>query len=524
MQMPVLMSPLLMASLAASEPWFFTPDPHPGDDEIARIARDADLPLQFADQTPDFSAEAKTFTFQGPTGPYQQQLTLIKDRGRIVAVVSPRPQIDLRTGDPRLAETELDVPRYHNAHTHIRMTAIPWVESWSANGDEFAGRAEGGGSSITWRQWQVWKPGNSKADRPGWCAYAFTVRLDAQLGYVIDLDARWESTTNRKGANGKQRIEGFEYTNLLNGQMCSVWPERQRFARTVYTPREGDSRAGSRFAGWASHSWAGEISDEGKHKMLVRDGGLVGFLDRDAGVFLSTTAPGLPLSLQTCNVWMDQHQHLGFPAQPDADGMYRLRWRSRLCAPPAAFSRLVWDAMTIDRFADQRWPLLRFGIDEDFEDQPIRLDQPIRGLTGHGLVLSSERARSGRQSLIATDAMPGADDTARAASRYRGRGGFLHLPQVELQPASRYRFRAWMLVEGAETQARITADTYEWTPHDDARVQRNESPWIATGDAWQEAVVEVRTGPCDVSVDLRFEVRGGGRAFIDDCRFERMAE
>jgi hypothetical protein len=340
--------------LAAAEPWFFTPAPAPADDELARVAADAGLPPRWAGERPDFTAETRAFTFSGPQGPYRQTLTLIRDRGRIVAVVSPRPQIELRTGDPARTEAELDLPRYHNAHTNIRMTTIPWVEGWGANGDELGGRAEGGGPAITWRQWQVWKPGNPKADRPGWCAYAFTVRLDARLGYVIELDARWESQGNRKGT-GPATIDGFEYTNLLNGQMSSVWPERQRFARTVYTPQEGDARAGSRFAGWASHTWAGEISDDRERRPRVRDGGLVGFLDRDGGVFLSTSSPALPLTLSTCNVWQDQHQHLDFPKRPDPDGVFRLRWLARLAAPPATFSALVWDAMTVDDFAGRRW-------------------------------------------------------------------------------------------------------------------------------------------------------------------------
>lgn len=514
---------LLIPALAASaaEAWFFVPEAPAAADELTLIADQAALPPRFADQTPDFRAETRSFTFQGPTGPYQQELTLLRDRGRIVAVISGRPQIELRTGDPAKTETELVLPRYHNAHTNIRMTAIPWVESWGANGDEMGGRAEGGGTSIVWRQWQVWKPGNAKADRPGWCAYAFTLRLDPRLGYVIELDARWESTVNRKGTSGKP-IDGFEYTNLLNGQMSSVWPERQRFARTVYTPRDGDSRAGSRLAGWTSHTWAGEISDNKGRRPLVRDAGLVGFLDRDAGVFLSTRSPGLPLSLNTCNVWQDQHQHLDFPKQPESDGVYRLRWQSRLCAPPAEFSRAVWDAMTVDTFGGLAWPVIRFGQDEDFEDQPIPLSKPVRGYATHGLKISEEKARSGRRSMLVSDVMPGASEEARAANSYQGRGGFIHLPQIELAPFSRYRFRAWMLVEGDGTLARLTADTYEWSPHDKTRLQRNESPWLPTAATWQESVVEVVTGPVDISVDLRFEVRGSGRAYIDDCRFERL--
>lgn len=511
----------LAGLLAAEEPWFFAPAPAPAEDEITRVATEAGLPARWAGEQPDFRAEERIFTFNGPQGPYEQKLTLIRDRGRIVAVVSPRPQIELRTGDPAKTEAELDLPRYHNAFTNIRMTTIPWVESWSANGDELGGRAEGGGASITWRQWQVWKPGNAKADRPGWCAYACTVRLDPRLGYVIELDARWESQSNRLGT-GPKTIRGFEYTNLLNGQMSSVWPERQRFARTVYTPRDGDSRAGSRFAGWASHTWAGEISDDKERRPKVRDGGLVGFLDRTGGVFLSTTAPALPLTLQTCNVWQDQHQHLDFPDQPDDDGVWRLRWQSRLAAPPPEFSAYIWDAMAIDAFGGQRWPVLRFGVDEDFEGQPFALTEPVRGLTGHGLKLTRERTRSGAQAIVFDKLPASADGDPTGKGRYTVRGAFLHLPQVELQPRSRYRFRAWMLAEGDGTRGRLTADTYEWTPHDDARIARSESPWVESGGEWRETAVEVVTGAADTSVDLRFQGVGAGRVFIDDCRFERL--
>jgi hypothetical protein len=202
--------------------------------------------------------------------------------------------------------------------------------------------------------------------------------------------------------------------------------------------------------------------------------------------------------------------------------VWRLHWQARLAAPPAAFSAHVWDSMRIDDFGGQRWPVLRFGIDEDFEGQPFALTEPVRGLTGHGLKLTRERARSGSQALVIDQLPATADGESIGKGRYTARGAFLHLPQVELQPNSRYRFRAWILAEGDGTRARLTADTYEWTPHDDARLSRQESPWIDAGAEWRETALEVVTGALDPSLDLRFQGVGPGRVFIDDCRFERL--
>jgi hypothetical protein len=160
-------------------------------------------------------------------------------------------------------------------------------------------------------------------------------------------------------------------------------------------------------------------------------------------------------------------------------------------------------------------------VDEDFEGQPFPLTEPVRGLTGHGLTLTGERVRSGSRAMV-IDRLPSSASAAVDRGRYTARGGFLHLPQVELRPHSRYRFRAWMLVEGEGARARITADTYEWTPHDDARLSRQKSPWVEAGTEWRETAVEVVTGAIDPSVDLRFQGIGPGRVFIDDCRFERL--
>jgi hypothetical protein len=487
-----------------------------GTHEIGRLLSEVQPPPRFAEHKPQFSFQPQTVTFHGPKGTYQETLTVIYDHQRAIALRSHRPQLDLFTPDPAQGFTEIPWPaRYHNATIWgTRITTIPFLgpsrptgtihqHQWEVAADQ---------QSITLHEWQEWDGTGKDIRTAGRIDYRFTLSLDPILGYVIDLDA----TLDFDGApQGRQKIiESMEFNNFLDGRMSDVWPERKRYDFTIYTPGKGDMFAGNRFAGWASNTVAGEFSDDGPRQRQVRSHGFMAFVDNNSwSPFLTTQAP-TPLSLRTCNVWQDQHNHLPLP-KPDKNGRVTMRWQARHAYLPPEVSTAVLAQAVLDDFEQKKAVIIRLGQTESFDDQPLPLTLPIRGATSaYGLRLSTKRARSGNQSLQ----IKGNPDLPRG--RYDARGNFLPLPQIRLEPHTTYKLEAWVWVEGPETIASMTADTYEWTPHTDDRLEAFETNTVHAAPQWQRIALTIHNGASDIFSDLRFRVRGSGSAWFDDVTFQ----
>ena len=483
--------------------------------ELDKLLAETQPPARFAEHTPSFSVRKHTQQFQGPKGPYNESFSIVYDGDRAIALRSNRPQIDLFTNDPSKGFTTIPWPaRYHNATIWgTRLTTIPWLGAWRPTGSvhEYQWLVAEDGSTITLHEWQIWDGTSKDMTVPGRADYYFTFSLHPQLGYQVDLRAEMVFEGQPKGRMGT--IHGLEFTNFLDGRMSSVWPNRQRYDYTVYTPAAGDLFAEHRFAGWASNTIAGELSDNAERARSVADGGFISFMDQTGwNPFLATTSEQ-GLSLQTCNVWQDQHNHLPLAAlQPD--GKLRMSWTAKHAYFSPEMTDYIFTRTKLDDFDGRTGIIIRIGQVENFDDQPVSLSQPIRGATGvYSLKLSNKHARSGSKSLV-FDGMP-----FDAKGRYKERGGFLPLPQVRLQPHTSYEFSAWVRLEQEGMAASLTADTYEWTPHTDERLQRIESEVVRKPRVWTKITARIDNGASDIYSDLRFRIRGDGRAWVDDVRF-----
>lgn len=486
-------------------------------DVVAGLLTQLNVPDRFAGHVPDFAVEQRDLQCMGPNGPYTETVHLITDHGKLVAIYSGRPQIRVMPVTPHTAQPLADwVPpvRYHNATTTgARMTTIPWLTAWAYTGTEKGHRFEGGGKTLTFVEWQRWAPGNPTG-ATGYAEYRFTFDVDPKLGYVVrgDFVVQLDQRPIKKG----QPISKFEYTNLLNGEMSRVWPGEWRYDRTAYTPADGDKFAGHAFAGWFNNVFAAELSDD--RPVKLRSGGFISFIDDDDwSPALSTFADYAP-SLQTCNVWQDQHNHLSFPDEPNHPNGYELRWTSRFQYLPPELSRHIADTMAMDDFGGRREVMIRIGQTEDFEDQPLPLATTrTRGISGHGLRIGTDVARSGSRSLVYTAGNPEGEK-----SHYRNRGEFLFLPQITLQAGHRYRIEAYARVTEPDTTARITADLYEWTPHDPARLKQQETNAAATPNEWVLIELDFTAPNYDAYLDLRFMQSGKGKVYYDDFKLEDL--
>jgi hypothetical protein len=98
------------------------------------------------------------------------------------------------------------------------------------------------------------------------------------------------------------------------------------------------------------------------------------------------------------------------------------------------------------------------------------------------------------------------------------------VPQIPLDANATYLLGAWVYVESENTEACITADLYEWTPHDPERLLRQQTTSARSGDGWKHIEREFDTGATNIDpfIDLRFKVVGPGTAYFDDFRLIKI--
>jgi hypothetical protein len=473
----------------------------PAADELAALVAEAAPPARFAGRTADLRATTRAFDFVNPGGTERVEMVLIHDRDRLVAVYDPRmAQVDLIT-DPEATTSEPAWPtRYHWAHLFgTRMSLALWYDGQYVSSQEKKLSISGGGPSITLAFDETWTR-KRKATSRG----ELTIALDPVLGYVGTLTFALATDDARKRT--------IEFSNIQPGQMGSVWPERQRWDRTVITPRGSDA-----IRGWYNNLAAADISDKGG--LTIRDRGFIGFLPGEGdrakgwGVGIAYAATNGTGSSSTCNVWLDQHNSFDLPAKADADGLFRVAATLRVQGIPPEAATLIGKRTAIDDFGGKRAVQIRFGALEDFEAQPLPLTTPVRGGWQDGLRIAEGDAHSGTKALL----IPG-----HPADKPLGLTGFLTSPQIELEAGARYRIEAWAKVVG-DGQAFIQGTYYEYSPHDPKRLGEPVRTTAAqAGGGWTRIEAEITADRLGPFLDLRFLCLGGGHALFDDFTMTRL--
>ena len=497
-----------------------------GADEIDALVTLTAPPARFAAHEPWFSVEECEIAFERADGARKMRVLAVTDRGRHVAAYFPELSVlDLVAHDPARAPRVLDLPSRYDERTalDVRISTVLWYDIPGAAGERHSFEFSGGGRTITLTERQEWR-----ARRNAMSVHTFTISCDPVLGYVVDADCRLQTDDRDSILRARGLVE---FVNLLCRDVANVWPGRWRFDMTVYSrvapaaPRAGPSGSapasggGDRnaaeagvtegFAGWRNNPVAARLSDEIEGGLRVRDGGIVAFLAGEDGWGPALSRRGgYGFRLATGEVWQEQHNLVAFPTRQDADGLFRLSPRFRLAFLPPEVAARVLDKTRIEDFAGRSEPMIRLGVLENFEDQPLPLTAPVRGAWADSFTISEAEAHSGRKSLLVAGG-PAVPDGATPE-------GLPWTPRIPLDPGMTYLVEAWVKAVGGGTEAFILADIHDGPPEEAARIAGHRSRPVASGGGWRQAALSFTAPRTAAFVDLRLVVTGPGRAWFDD--------
>jgi hypothetical protein len=488
-----------------------------GPDELRDLVARSGAPPRFASHQPAFTIEDATVQTVSPTGPATAAWRVLRDHGLVVGFLSDRDRRwESTTFIPGQGQAGLPhPPRYHNAtmvDTRLIIGYGQQPERWST--PVLRSSVADGVATFAYA---AERPDGTQRFR-----YDLRIRVDPVLGYVAEVDCLDERRTPPK------KGEAVEFINHFTRGLTDVWPGASTYDQTIVC-RAG--RPG--FTGWWNNLAGVELSDVGNRD--VRTGGFMAWVGGPGigdgqGRAMSWLAGDHVFA--TCNCWADNHNHVRGPAQPDAEGWYRTAPRFRLTAVPAEAVALAVRETAFDDFKRRPSVFVRVGVREDFTGQPFAPDTAVRGMYCHdgGGTIDQTGGRGGSPALRIA--------ASKGLSTFTG---FFNNPQVNLREHRHYRFTAWVKPVGAVRSLYLSGDTYEWTPHDPARLSRQRSAVIGSepapadpgqpaattdADGWTRLEVRVATPAYDVNIDPRIIVLGeaGAAALVDDLELVEITD
>jgi len=520
-------------------------------DEIDDLADRINLRERFHGYKPKFHYAQKTFSFEHPGGPRRQILRLIMDGQRYVAIIADD-HIQLLAFTPGTARKVLALRsgRYHL--DNLVGPILPTGEfleqrrrysTRGVRGTPLTDHFRGGGSELSLVR------ASESSRRKVVSTYVFSV--DERYGYVI------EGTTTvlfKKPVEGENRQAT---TRVFCPNSYVPWPTRWIYDRTAYCPGgSGD------YLGWVNNTIAIDRADRNKRLFTWRDKGFIAYLHAKDGWSPCRTrgdgGPDAPMTLDNARNLFEVT--IPFADELPKDEADRETYTAvhRLFALPPELGRYVREHMKLINVGSSAL-VCRIGDTEDFEDQPVPLAEPIRGLawTGKPPAVTSEEVHSGRKALM-------------LRGEYRVNDPRLivqpDVPQIPLRPKATYLLEAWFKVENMTDrersdylaayrqmvadlekknkqlvergqkeleipeyvrpkrhgQAYITAHLYETTPEDRKWLVRQQTT-AASGykTAWQKVSLEFTTPAWDPFVYISI-VCDSGTAFLDDLTLKRI--
>ena len=246
------------------------------------------------------------------------------------------------------------------------------------------------------------------------------------------------------------------------------------------------------------------------------------------------TLAGADARVSVCNAHADIDFIVDWPKdlKPNADGLTRLVIKHRLLSLPPEVTRHIWKNMEL-RYKGLGTVTIRMGEMNDFEGEPTPATEPIRGIINTSGLKLADQGRSGSKSLLVQGTV------------------WPNLPQIALQPETRYRLEAWVKVRkltAEELAARktrheswrqkqikrgkkdvpewsaptgpakayITGYFYEWSPHSNTWLRKLQTNSVTSDiEEWQKVELEFTTPAWDPFIDIRFHCNNGA-AYVDD--------
>ncbi len=511
--------------------------PTVGADEVDDLVRKLKPKQRYADYDPNFHVVTRQFTFHHAGGKVQKKVyRLVMDGDKYVAL--------LRTGDvnllaftPDAASTKLSITtgRYHldtllgpvlTTNQFIQAKVYyTLVGDLDVNDTDKWVRDEKAHTLTLVRSTKTEK--REVTNR-------ITFAVDPVHGYTVT--AEYNVAFEAMPTKAKFGAWAFCPGNY------PPWKKDALYDRTVYSPGNGRTD----YVGWANNLVCMDRCDSDAKSFCWRDQGFIAYLNPRTGWSPTRTRDdGCPdVYMRLCNAHNDFHISIPLPKELPQDEQGRYLWSGthRLLAMPPELTRHVWDEMKLI-CRNQKAVIIKVGETEDFENQPVSLTEPARGLTwtSGGPKVSSEHARSGEQSL-----------------EIRGRQ-WPNLPQVSLKPTSQYVLEAYFKVrpftaeelenvkkkdarrreklrkkgekipapvdwDNLTPQAYITADYYEWSPYSGKMLVNHKTNTIsADKNGWQKVSVQLDTPRWDPFVNIAFHCKDGV-AYMDDFALKLVAD
>jgi hypothetical protein len=500
----------------------------PGD-EVDALEKRIKPKARFAGYRPRWRVEARTFTFKH----YQRtetrdDLRVVLDGDKVVALARSG-DILLIARTPETAKTRIDMP---TERLHLDNLLGPSLPTWQfikkvkAHGSIY----ETLGDKALPKEW--WEAGKGRLtfvrtqSLPEYdVAARFVFTVDPVYGYRIDAvrDVRF---AQQPKAGTAVRLGSF-----CPG--CYVpWDYAAVYDRTAWTPINGGIR------GWANNLLCMDRCDGDKKNFAWRDGGFIAYLpDREgwSPCFTRADGTGNTPPLAVCNAHNDFHIKITLKDLPKVEtGKYRFHAVHRLLSLPPEMTAHVWDNVQLIQ-KGRSAIVIKIGRVEDFEDQPVPLTAPARGLiwTSGGPRLAEGVARSGSKSLLIKGrAWPNLPQVSLKPNvRYRLEGYFKVVPWTEEQLAAakaKDRSRRESLKKrgrpvppeidwaNLRPQAYISGDFYEWSPHSGKMlVKQKTTTATAETDGWQHVVLDFTSPGWGPFINIAFHAEHCD-AYLDD--------
>ncbi len=498
-------------------------------DEIDAMEQAIKPPARFASHRPQWRVEWRTFTYKHYQKSQTKQYRVVWDGENVVAV--------LRSGDIMLTSLTPDAPRKRidmpTERLHLDNLLGPSFPIWQfiqkvdTHGSIYK---EMGDRALPSDHWEVTDTHLILVRRQSLPDYdveaRFIFSVDPIYGYRVD--GVRDVYFREQPKPGAIKMGGGTFT-----PGCYVpWREAAIYNRTVYTPADIKG-----YRGWANNLLTMDRCDANKKKFGWRDGGFITYLpERDGWSPCFTRKDGTgDTYMSLCNAHNDFHSRFALGVLPKTEaGRFHFHAVHRLLALPPEMTANVWDNTQLI-CTNQTALIIKVGQQEDFEQQPVPLTEPARGLvwTSGAPRLVEGIARSGEKSILITG---------------RSRP---NLPQVSLQPDTRYRLEAWMKVEpwtaeqleaakqqdarrrerlakankplppatdwnNLQPRAYIEGAFFEWSPYSGKMLEHLYTNDATPGkDGWQHVVLDFTAPDWGPFIDIIFHARHCN-AYMDD--------
>ncbi|HUS93020.1 MAG TPA: hypothetical protein VM695_14270 [Phycisphaerae bacterium] len=511
-------------------------------DEIDDLAARLNVPATYHGYKAKFHYTQKTLTFDTPQGPERRLMRFVQDGDNYVAMIadehiemlaftpaSARQSVSLRTGryhldnlrDPILpTNMSLDKPRSFRTRGVV---GIPQTDHF-----------RGGGPDLT-----LVRATDSRQRK---VLSQFVFRVHEQYGYVV------EGTTTVTFKESMEPADRKAETSIFCPNACVPWPTRWTYDYTLFCPAQSTDV----FA-YPNNALVIDRVDRNQKQFTLRDRGFVAFLHATGGISPCRTREDGQLDAPMTVDPVRNQLHVTIPfkdeLKKDQAGREEFVSVQRLLALPPAVAEHLRKTMKPLSTTGLKGLILAVGKTEDFEDQPVSLAEPVRGLawTADPPPLTYEAAHSGKRSLVLTGEHRPNDPLVTMEP---------DIPYVPLRPKAVYRLEAWFKVEDLtdpqradyvaaykqmaarlkdakqevpeyvapkrHAEAYVTGNLFETSPKERRWVARHQgSPARGGATGWQKSTVEFETPAWDPYIQVGFVVDSGS-AHIDDFTLQRI--